>query len=110
MAFFTIHAAPQLSAADRKRARRHGPRLVNARRDYTSMLRAAGFRRVVSVDVTREFQRISMRWMRARERRRDAVIASVGEARYHELRSDSALTQRGIELGLLRRSLFIATA
>ena len=110
MAFFTIHAAPRLSAADRKRARRHGPRLVNARGDYASMLRAAGFRRVVSVDVTREFQSISARWMHARERHRDAVIASVGEARYREIRRDSALMQRGIELGLLRRSLFIATA
>jgi len=110
MAFYTIHAAPGLSAADRKRARRLGPRLVNARYDYVSMLDAAGFSKVSAVDVTHEFQRISARWMRARERHRDAVIASVGEARYRELRRDSALTQRGIELGLLRRSLLVATA
>ena len=110
MAFYTIHAASGLSAADRNRTRRHGPRFVNARRDYTSMLRGAWFRRVVAVDVTSEFQRIATRWMRSRERHRDALITTVGDARFREIRSDSALTQRGIELGLLRRSLFIATA
>ncbi len=109
-AFYTIHAAPGLSAADRRRAWGHGPRMVNARYEYVTMLRSAGFSNVVAVDVTREFQRIATRWMRARERHRDAVIASLGEARFQEIRRDNAKFQRGIELGLLRRSLFVATA
>jgi hypothetical protein len=110
MAFFTIHAAPRLSPADGERARRQGPRFVNARSDYESMLRAAGFKRIVAVDVTGEFRRIQARWIRARERHRDAVIAAVGEARFREITADSRGSQRGIEQGLLRRSLFVATA
>jgi hypothetical protein len=108
MAFYTIHAAPGLSERDRERARRYGPRFVNARADYHAMLRAAGFSRVSARDVTREFRRIQLRWLRARERHREALKAAVGEARYREQTSDGRLTLRGIALGVLRRSLFVA--
>jgi hypothetical protein len=110
MAFYTIHAAPALPPRDRERARRHGPRFVNARSDYVSMLQAAGFARIAARDVTREFERIQVRWLRARERHREAIIAAVGEERHRELCSDGRLSLRAIQLGLLRRSLFVATA
>ena len=110
MAFYTIHAAPGLSAADRERARRHGARFLNARSDYETMLRTAGFAHVSARDVTREFGRIQARWLRARERHREAIIAAVGEERHRELCSDGRLVLRGIQLGLLWRSLYVATA
>jgi hypothetical protein len=108
MAFYTIHATPELSPADRARARRFGPRFVNSRTDYISMLRAAGFEQVAARDVTGEFQRIQRRWLRARGRHRDAIITAVGEARHEEMCDDGRHTLHGIAAGLLRRSLFVA--
>ena len=72
------------------------------------MLRSAGFRDVRATDVTREFRRINGRWLAARERHREELRAAVGEARLKELLADGRDTARGIELGILRRSLFVA--
>jgi hypothetical protein len=108
MAFYTIHATPGLSAADRERARRYGPRFVNSRSDYVSMLQTAGFSRATALDVTAEFRRIQTRWLRARDRHRDAIIAAVGETRHHEMCSDGRHTLHAIDAGWLRRSLFVA--
>jgi hypothetical protein len=109
MAFFTIHTAPGLDETGRRLAYRHGPRMVNSRGDYASLLERAGFREIRAADVTREYLRISLAWRRARDRHLSELRASLGEARVRELESDSRLNVEGIRMGLLRRSLFVVT-
>lgn len=108
LAFFTIHAAPDLDAAGRRLARRYGPTLVNSRSDYVSMLERVGFRGVRAIDVTREYLRISRAWNAARARHAAGLRNQVGEARFHEMERDSRMNIAGIEMELLRRSLFVA--
>ena len=109
MAFFTIHAAPGLDEAQRRLVYRRGPYMVNSRcGDYASLLARAGFGDVRVTDVTREYRRISVAWLRARERHLQELRASLGEARVREMQSDSRLNLEGIRMGLLRRSLFVA--
>jgi hypothetical protein len=108
MAFFTIHADPHLDAAGRRLAYRHGPRMLNARGGYLSILERAGFRGIRATDVTKEYLRISSGWQRAYAHYADDLRAVLGDARVRELQSDSRLNVEGIRRGLLRRSLFVA--
>lgn len=108
MAFITIHTPPDLDAADRKRAYRHGPRLVNSSSDYASLLERAGFRDVRTTDITREYLRISRGWIRARGKYQTELRAALGDARVREMESDSRLNLEGVQKGLLRRSMFVA--
>ena len=108
MAFITIHTPPDLHAGGRKLAYRLGPRLVNSRRDYVSLLERAGFRDVRATDITNEFLRISRGWCRARERYQEELRTALGDARVHEMESDSRHNLEGIVKGVLRRSIFIA--
>ena len=83
--------------------------MVNSRDEYASMLARAGFHDVRVTDVTKEYLRLSVAWQRAYERHLPALRASLGEARVREMQSDSRLNLEGIRMGLLRRSLFVAS-
>jgi hypothetical protein len=109
MAFITIHTPSDLDAAARRLAYRHGPRMVNARREYVSLLERAGFRDVRAMDITRDYLRISRGWYRARAQYQVELRTALGDARVREMESDSRLNIEGIEKGLLRRSMFVAT-
>jgi ubiquinone/menaquinone biosynthesis C-methylase UbiE len=108
MAFITIHTPPSLDAADRKRARRYGPHLVNSSRDYASLLEHAGFHDVRATDITSEYLRISRGWKRARDKYQSELRAALGDVRVREMESDSRLNLEGVQKGLLRRSIFVA--
>ena len=108
MAFITIHTPPGLDAADRKRARRHGPHLVNSSSNYAALLEHAGFHDVRATDITREYLRISRGWNRARVKYQTELRAALGDARVREMESDSRLNLEGVQTGLLRRSIFVA--
>jgi hypothetical protein len=108
MAFITIHAPPDLDASGRRRAYRLGPRMVNGRGSYVSLLERAGFRDVRETDITREFLRISRGWYRSRERHQDELRAALGDERVREMERDSRLNIEGIRVDVLRRSMFVA--
>mgnify|MGYP001609469503 CR=1 FL=1 len=108
MAFYVIHTPPGLGARTKASARRHGPRFVNSRSDYASMLRTAGFAHVREVDVTREFGRMNLRWLRARLRHEAGMRRAAGDQYTEERIADVRTQARGINTGLLRRSLFVA--
>jgi hypothetical protein len=108
MAFITIHTPPDLDAVGRKRASRQGPHLVNSSSDYPSLLERAGFRDVRATDITREYLRISRGWYRARGRYQAELRVAVGDVRVREMESDSRLNLKGVQDGLLRRSMFVA--
>ncbi len=109
MAFITIHTPADLGASGRRLAYRHGPRMVNSRSDYASLLERAGFRDVRCTDITNEYLRVSLGWYDARTRHGDELRKTLGEARVREMESDSRLNIDGIRKGLLRRSLFVAS-
>jgi hypothetical protein len=108
MAFITIHTPRGLDAAARRLAYRHGPRMVNSSADYVSLLERAGFHDVRATDTTREYLRISRARYSALARHQDSLREALGEARFREMEQDSRLNVRGIRLGVLRRSLFVA--
>ena len=72
------------------------------------MLRSAGFPEVEEIDVTAEFGATARGWYEWRDRYAADLIAAEGEESFQERRSDSSKQLKGIEDGLLRRSLFIA--
>ena len=108
IAFITIHTPPDLDATRRRLAYRLGPRMVNSRGDYASLLERAGFHGVKATDITREYLRISRDKCRALERHQNELRAALGEARAREMQSDSRHNVDGILKGVLQRSIFTA--
>jgi hypothetical protein len=110
MGFFTIFISDGLSEAAYQRALKSAPTFVSTRRrDYHSLLKSAGFRSVDEIDLTPEFQTTTRAWCDGRARYRQEFIDAEGEATFEERQADSTAQLRGIEAGLLRRSLFICS-
>ncbi|HEY5640104.1 MAG TPA: hypothetical protein VIW01_08635 [Dehalococcoidia bacterium] len=110
MAFFTIFAAPGLTASEYRRALRSGPTFASTRRrDHGELLASAGFRHTEETDLTAEFLLTSRAWENERRKRAAGIIAAEGEAAFEERQSDLDVQSRAIEAGLLRRSLFVCS-
>ncbi len=109
IAFCTIFISPGLSEPDYRRAARAGPTAVTSRRrEQAELLRLAGFVQIRETDLTADFLRTARAWYQARQRYAAPLIESEGEASFKERQDDSLAQLRGIEAGLLRRSLFVA--
>lgn len=108
MAFFTIHLAPGLANAERVRARRSGPRAVEARGEHGSMLGRAGFDVLVEQDVTGEFLDTARAWLRESEMLTDVLTALEPEGGFDERQQDRRTMIAAVEDGLLRRTLYVA--
>lgn len=108
LAFYTIVISPGLSEADYRRARQAGPSAVASRRDHEAMLRAAGFTKVATADVTPDFLGTARAWLETQERYGPQLRVSVGEAPFEERQEESRALVAAIEGGLLRRALFVA--
>jgi hypothetical protein len=108
MAFITIHTPPSLDTAGRRRARLHGPHLVNSSSNYAALLEHAGFHDVQATDITTDYLRISRGWNRARGKYQAELRDALGDVRVREMESDSRLNLKGVREGLLRRSMFVA--
>jgi hypothetical protein len=110
MAFLTIFVPSGLSERDYQQALRAGPSAVSSgRREHVEMLTAAGFADVQEIDLTAEFLITTSAWFEGRERRAKELREAEGEELFEERQRDSAMQLEGIEAGLLRRSLFVAT-
>lgn len=109
IAYTTIFVTPGLDPANRRRARRSGPRAVGSRSDQLQLLVSAGFSDIDMVDLTPEWARTARGWLQG---------WSANEAELSALESPDAFAQRqrerqtqlrAIDDGLLRRGLFSAT-
>jgi hypothetical protein len=108
LAFFTIFVPDDVSGRDYRRALDSGPTFVSSRRrDHQEMLRAAGFKAVREVDLTRQFIATSRAWYRLRNRYPADLIAVEGRASFEERQYDYERQISAAQDGLLRRSLFI---
>lgn len=107
MAFHTIHAAPDLSERERRRAHRSGPWAVASRYAPGEVMRRAGFVDVEVVDQTEAFRATAAAWIDEWTRHRDALVALHGVADFETRQQERNVQLGAIDDGLLRRSLVI---
>ena len=107
-AFFTIHPAPGLSAAQRRRAARDGPVAVATPRLHGEMLEAAGFADVTETDWSADFATSTRGWTEQWDAHHDELAAALGPAAVDERQAERRAQLRAIEDGILCRSLFTA--
>ena len=107
-AFFTIHPAPGLTPAQRRRASRDGPIAVAAARPHRELLEAAGFTEVAETDCTAEFAATTRAWLDHWDAGHDDLVALLGEQAFADRQADRRAQLRAIEVGILARSLLTA--
>jgi len=108
-AFFTIHPAPGLTPAQRRRASRDGPIAVAAARPHRQLLQAAGFTQVTETDCTAEFAATTRAWLRHWDADHDDLAALLGEQAFADRQADRRAQLRAIEDGILARSMLTAS-
>lgn len=109
MAFYTIYVEPGLTPAERRRARRAGPRAVDCRRDHDSLLRSAGFEDVIEQDVTTAFLTTARDWLRETDEHEAELAPLESDDAFAERQQERRTMITAIEDGLLGRSLFVAS-
>jgi len=110
IAYYNIFVPPGLPERLRRRAFRAGPFAVGTRGiPQAELLPRAGFDSVVETDVTDEFLATARAWNGGRQRRESELRAEFGDAWFEDRQADSRAMRSGIEEGLLRRSLFVAS-
>ena len=107
-AFYTIHTAEGLTAAQRRRASRDGPIAVAAARPHRAMLDAAGFTDVNELDCTAEFAAVTRAWIEQWDLHYEELAALLGKGVVDERQADRRAQLAATEDGILRRSLFTA--
>ena len=107
MGFFTIALAPDLTAAEHRRAVRAGPPAVSTRRDSAALLRTAGFEGVAVIDVTGPYLETARAGIQARDRHRTELERD-GYASFDEEQRHKRSAVVAIEAGWLRRHLLTA--
>ena len=107
-AFYTIHPAAGLTAAQRRRASRDGPIAVATTRPHRDLLEAAGYTQVTETDSTAEFAAVTRAWIQHTDANHDDLAALLGQVTVEERQADRRAQLRAIEDGILARSLFTA--
>jgi cyclopropane fatty-acyl-phospholipid synthase-like methyltransferase len=108
IAYYTIFAPPDLSAADHRRIMKFWPPAGTRRRAPSEMLESAGFIDVRETDVTKQYQKTSRAWGEGRRRRYDALAQAMGEDTLKGKIVEGEAILGLIKDGLLRRSLLTA--
>jgi hypothetical protein len=109
IAFTTIYVTPGLSASERRRAHRSGPRAVASRSEQTRLLVSARFVDAEEVDVTASFAATATSWLRECEANAEELATLEGQSAFDERQHERRILLAAIEDGLLRRGLFSAT-
>ena len=108
MAFTTISITPNLPAAERRRARRVGPRAVATRTDERRLLASAGFVDVGTSDLTGPFVSTARTSVEECDRHADVLAPLEEPGLFEQRQRDHRRMLRAIEDGLLRRAMFWA--
>lgn len=108
MVFTVISIAPNLSAADYKRAQEAGPPFKEADPGYLALLQQTGWRITQVDDLTTEYAHAVRHMLCEEEARADALAELLGEGEFLELLARRRRTARAAEAGLLRRELIAA--
>ena len=107
MALTTIHAAPDLTQAEYRRASDLGPPELASRHDPVTLLAKSGFKRIVQRDVTDQFLITCKAIIEARSGFECQLRAEEGDAGFEEEQAKKIGIAMGIEAELLRRSLMM---
>ncbi len=108
IAYYTIYAPPDLSAADYRRIMKFWPPATTRRRSPAEMLESAGFIDVRETDVTKQYRATSQGWLDGRRSRFDALAQAMGEDTLKGKIEEGEAIRELIKDGLLRRSLLTA--
>lgn len=106
---FTIHTPTGLSAADETLAVDLGPSQVLATGSPPELARKVGFVDVQTVDLTQTFLETCKAILKSRSELETNLRAEEGDEAYEEEQVKKSNMAKGIELGLLRRSLIMAS-
>ena len=110
MAVTTIHVADGLDPGEHRRAVRAGPPLVTTRRPYRELVTQAGFVDVVEIGVSDDYASTQRAWLEASEAQAAELRRIVGDTEFDLAQASRRTALAAITSGLLRRSLFVATA
>jgi hypothetical protein len=103
----TIHVAPGLTPAQRRKALSAGPPAVSGP-DVGDLLARADFSDIRAEDVTAEFLDTARSWLAARLRHRDA-LSELNAAAYADRVATCRSEIGALEAGLVRRTRYLAT-
>ncbi len=109
MVFTVIWIAPGLSPADYRRALDCAPEFGEVEAEYPALLRQTGWEVAQSFDVTGGYAAAVRDFMRADAALADELTALLGAAEFAERQAGWRSELEGLEDGLLRRDLFVAT-
>ena len=108
IAGYTIHVAPGLDPDGARSAAECGPSEVMTDVPYEELFGTAGFRMVLSEDVTTEFEATCRAIFTAREDREAALRTAEGDTLFEEEQENKARLIEGLSTGVLKRSLHVA--
>ena len=109
IAYTNIFVSPELTASQRRRARRSGPRAVASRSDQCQLLASAGLIDIDMYDLTAEFACTARAWIAGWAANEHELARLETPETFAERQRDRHRQLRAIEQGLLRRALFSAT-
>ncbi len=107
IAYFNIFIAPEASPEDRRPYEQEQPELYS-RSQQIALLRNAGFARIVETDVTAEYRRTQAALYEANARHARALRRTRGDKDFEDSQRFRLHRLRGIDEGIIRRSLFVA--
>ncbi len=105
IAYYTIYAPPDLSAADYRRIMKFWPPAATRRGTPSEMLESAGFIDVRETDVAKQYRTTSRAWLEGRRSRFDQLAQAMGEDTLKGQIEEGESTLELIKDGLVRRSL-----
>jgi ubiquinone/menaquinone biosynthesis C-methylase UbiE len=108
--FSVIAPAPALSEGDRRLAIESGPEFVDVDGDYPTLLEQSDWRVSQQIDVTDVFAQSIRTSLRLMSMRKDSLIETLGAEDYRERMNRRQATLAGLDRGVLKRQIFVATA
>jgi hypothetical protein len=106
MAYFNIFISHDAPKVDQRRFAKATPGHYS-RAEQTNLIRSAGFTLKQETDVTKEFRRIQQALYDANIRHEGALRSQYGE-QFDERQRNRLRNLEGMDLGVLKRSLFVA--
>jgi sarcosine/dimethylglycine N-methyltransferase len=110
MAFTTIYVPDDLTPQQHRRGIRAGPWQVATRRPYPELVAQAGFADVVEIDVSNDYATTQRAWLEQNEANADAMRELMSDDDFKLAQQDRHRALDAITAGLVKRSLFSATA
>ncbi len=107
IAYFNIFIAPEVSPEDRRPYKQEQPELYS-RSQQIALLRNAGFARIEETDVTAEYRRTLEALCQANDRHAGSLRRIRGSGDFDTSQRYRRERIRGIDDGIIRRSLFVA--